>query len=235
MKKILVIEDDESLLFGVTYALEKEGWNIACARTLEQATAMFQSHSYDLLLLDNHLPDGLGMAFCRSIRNISPIPIIFLTASDEEMNIVLGLENGADDYITKPFRVQELISRIRAALRRYDMMQQNARPGSNRLASNEVSVDLLAHKVVCNRNEIYLTPIEFKLLVTFLQHPQQTLTRDQILQRLWDTEGEFIDDNTLSVHIRRLREKIEFEPSHPEQIVTVRGVGYRWNGRSEHL
>lgn len=233
MKTILFVEDDESLQFGVTYTLQREGWKVVSARTVAEATALFQAGTYDLVLLDNRLPDGLGLEWCRTVRSRSIVPVIFLTASDEEVNIVLGLDSGADDYITKPFRVQELISRIRAALRRADMHAVRAGEPGGLLRSGAITIDLEKHKASLNGAEVYVSPTEFKLLATLIRHPQQTLTRRLILEKLWDVDGEFIDDNTLSVHIRRLREKIEADPSNPNYIVTVRGVGYRWNARSD--
>ncbi|MDF2715408.1 MAG: regX, partial [Paenibacillus sp.] len=224
MKTILFVEDDESLQFGVSYTLQREGWKIESARTVAEATALFQAGTYDLVLLDNRLPDGLGLDWCRAVRSRSSVPVIFLTASDEEVNIVLGLDSGADDYITKPFRVQELISRIRAALRRADMHAVRA-DETDLLRSGAVTIDLEKHRATLNGAEVYVSPTEFKLLAILIRHPQQTLTRRLILEKLWDIDGEFIDDNTLSVHIRRLREKIEADPSNPDYIVTVRGVG----------
>jgi DNA-binding response OmpR family regulator len=232
MKTILFVEDDESLQFGVSYTLQREGWKVESARTVAEATALFQAGTYDLVLLDNRLPDGLGLEWCRTVRSRSSVPVIFLTASDEEVNIVLGLDSGADDYITKPFRVQELISRIRAALRRADMHAARA-ADPDLLRTGAITIDLDKHKTTVNGAEVYVSPTEFKLLAALIRHPQQTLTRRIILEKLWDVDGEFIDDNTLSVHIRRLREKIEADPSNPDYIVTVRGVGYRWNARSD--
>lgn len=226
---ILSVEDDESLLFGISFALQREGWTVTSVSTLEEASSSMQSGAYDLLLLDNLLPDGRGIDFCRQVRQESEIPVIFLTASDEEVNIVHGLENGADDYITKPFRVQELISRIRAVLRRYEASVKTAvSEAAPVLSSNGITVHLIERRVRIEDREIWVSPTEFMLLVTFMQQPKQVLTRQLILQKLWDSNGEFIDDNTLSVHIRRLREKIEPDPSSPTSIITVRGVGYKW-------
>lgn len=229
---ILSVEDDESLLFGISFALQREGWTVTSVSTLEGASTSLQSGVYDLVLLDNQLPDGRGIDFCRKVRHESGIPIIFLTASDEEVNIVQGLENGADDYITKPFRVQELISRIRAVLRRYEVGTTSRSGGVGEslpvLISNGITVHLMERRVLVADREIFLSPTEFMLLITLMQHPRQILTRQLILQKLWDSNGEFIDDNTLSVHIRRLREKVEPNPSCPIHIITVRGVGYKW-------
>ncbi|PYI51049.1 response regulator transcription factor [Paenibacillus flagellatus] len=234
MKTILFVEDDESLQYGVSFTLQREGWRVASARSIGEARERFRDGAFDLLLLDNRLPDGFGIDLCRDVRSRSTVPVIFLTASDEEVNIVLGLESGADDYITKPFRVQELVSRIRAAFRRADMHAgQAAALDGDTIRSGPVTVDLARHQVRLNGVETAVSPTEFKLLAALVRHPQQTLTRRVILERLWDAGGEFIDDNTLSVHIRRLREKIEPDPSAPVYIVTVRGVGYKWDARSE--
>jgi two-component system, OmpR family, response regulator RegX3 len=231
-KRILFVEDDDSLRFGVTFALEREGWHVIAAVSLAAAREEMAAQGFDLLLLDNRLPDGRGLDFCREVRERSAVPIVFLTASDEEVSIVLGLESGADDYITKPFRVQELISRIRAVLRRMDM-QLGMPSAGTMLWSEGIRVNLEDRTVTAEGRPVLVTPTEFQLLVLFLKHPLQVLTRQQVLQRLWDADGEYIDDNTLSVHIRRLREKIEPQPSQPKYIVTVRGAGYRWNVRRE--
>ncbi|MFY9177911.1 MAG: response regulator transcription factor, partial [Caldicoprobacterales bacterium] len=178
------------------------------------------------IILDIMLPDGNGYDFCRYVRKHSDIPIIFLTSYDEEVNIVLGLDIGGDDYIIKPFRVMELMSRIKAVLRRHKLAEQKK---PNYWISGNIKINPESGKVTKNNNEIVLTPVEYKLLLTFVKHPHQVLTRGQILECLWDIDGEFVDDNTLSVYIRRLREKIEDNPSKPSYIKTIRGVGYKWD------
>jgi two-component system response regulator RegX3 len=233
LSKILVVEDDDSLTLGIKFTLEKEGWQVEVAHTAEAARTLFRDKLFDLILLDNNLPDGTGFDFCSDIRKISPTPIVFLTAADEEWNVVQGLELGADDYIIKPFRVRELISRIRAILRRNSLITEQS--NKHIYKSGEVTVRLLEQTVFLKESEITLTPLEFKLLSSLIKHPMQVLSREQILSQLWGIEGEFIDDNTLSVNIRRLREKIETDPSKPVYIVTVRGTGYKWNNRSEQL
>jgi len=227
MEKILVVEDDESLARGIRFALEREGFQIIPAVTIHEGEKLFHSQTFDLILLDITLPDGNGFELCKRIRKSSRTPIIFLTACDEEVNIVLGLDIGADDYITKPFRVRELISRIRAVLRRTST--SSSVMNSSLLKSGNVVVNFLQRKIYKNNYEILLTPMEFKLISILCQNPLQVLTRNQILENIWDIDGEFIDDNTLSVHIRRLREKLEDDPSNPDFIVTVRGIGYKWN------
>lgn len=229
MDKILLVEDDESLAMGIAFSLENEGFEVKSTGSIKEAYECFGKESFQLLLLDVMLPDGSGFDLCRRVRMASDVPIIFLTACDEEVNIVRGLDTGADDYITKPFKVMELVSRIRAALRRV-----SGRTGLDKplLTSGEIRIFPLETRVTRNDIDINLTPVEFRLLTLFIQNPFRTLAREQILQKLWDIDGEFINDNALSVFVRRLREKLEDDPSNPEYIVTVRGSGYKWNQRS---
>jgi DNA-binding response OmpR family regulator len=221
---ILLVEDDNTLAYGIEYTLKNEGFNIVRAGSLEEAREAFEKVKFNLILLDVKLPDGSGYDFCRGIRCVSHVPVIFLTASDEEVNVVMGLDIGADDYITKPFRIRELLSRIRAVLRRaavdYD---------SDTLCSGNIKVYTLDAKVRKNNEEVFLTASEYKLLLAFMKNSGHVLSRSSILEGLWDAGGEFVDDNTLSVYIRRIREKIEDNPAQPKLIVTVRGLGYRWN------
>jgi two-component system, OmpR family, response regulator RegX3 len=233
LSRILVVEDDDTLASGIKFTLEKEGWQVEVAHTLEAARTLFQDRLFDLILLDNNLPDGSGFDFCSDIRKQSEVPIVFLTVADEEWCIVQGLELGADDYITKPFRVKELTSRIRANLRRNKLITKQA--NEHFYNSGDVTVRLLEQTVFLNQSEVTLTPLEFKLISILIKHPMQVLSREQILSQMWGLDGEFMDDNTLSVNIRRLREKIERDPSNPVYIVTVRGTGYKWNYRSEQL
>ncbi|WP_166245076.1 response regulator transcription factor [Paenibacillus turpanensis] len=245
MQTLLIVEDDETLAFGLQFSLQREGWSTVLAPTLAEARAILQTTAPDLILLDNQLPDGSGFDFCKEVRKSSHIPILFLTASDEEVHIVFGLEIGADDYITKPFRLQELISRIRAALRRAQLSPPQKEAAADqasflaaeadRIRSGELTLSMLEQKVWLADEPLVLSPSEFKLLAYFMRHPLQVMTREILLERLWDSHGEFVDDNTLSVLIRRLREKIESDPSSPALIVTVRGSGYKWNERCERL
>ena len=230
MYKILVIEDDESLGRGLQFALQKEGFEVNLARTLHEGESFFDSTNHDLILLDVMLPDGNGFEFCKKIRRKSDISIIFLTACDEEVNVVLGLDIGADDYITKPFRVRELISRIKAILRRSERLNKNKKD-TNLIKCNDLIFYSIERKLIKNGEEVMLTTMEYKLIDMFLKNPMRILSRNSILEKLWDANGEFVDDNTLSVYIRRLREKIEDDASHPKYITTVRGVGYKWNQR----
>ncbi len=248
MSKIIVLEDNEPLAKGIVYALEKEGWETELASNAKEFNQKFfkaddnyderavvytgnneeRYGRYDLVLLDIMLPDGNGFDICEEIRTVSDVPIIFLTACDAEVNIVLGLDMGADDYITKPFRTRELVSRINAALRR-----SKNNPGGNKiLKSKDISLNFNEMKLFKRNKEITLTPTEFKLMSVFMQNPEKVLDRNTILSKLWDIDGQFIDDNTLSVYISRLREKLEQNPETPEYITTVRGLGYRWKQRS---
>lgn len=225
---ILLVEDDLSLLDGLVYSLEKNHFIVTVARTVREAVTLYAAGSYDLILLDLTLPDGLGFQVCTYVRERSSVPIIFLTASDEEVNIVKGLDIGGDDYITKPFKLNELISRIKALLRRAGMSTQDS---GAVLQSNGITIKYLENQVTCNGETLELIGNEYKLLSLFMQNPNIVLSRQMILDRLWDDKGNFVDDNTLSVYVRRLRNKIEDNPDHPSKIITVRGVGYQWKVR----
>jgi DNA-binding response OmpR family regulator len=184
---------------------------------------VLQQGPFDLILLDVSLPDGSGFDLCRLIRKRSDTPVIFLTARDEEVHVVMGLDMGADDYVTKPFRVRELISRIKSVMRRYE--KQPAHRTEIRLG--DVVIDTAQARVFKQGEEILLTSLEYRLLLTLANHPGQVLSRKQILEHIWDVAGDFVNDNTLSVYIKRLREKIEDDPHHPKLIHTVRGLGYK--------
>ncbi len=227
MSHILLVEDDLSLIEGLEFSLMKNGFRVDVARTVKDAIAALKTSSYDLLLIDLGLPDGSGFDICRKVRQTSNVPIIFLTASDEEVNIVMGLDIGGDDYITKPFKLNELISRIKALLRRARLSESTP----TELSSNGITVKLLESRVLKNNREVELTAAEYRLLCLFMRHPNTVLTRQVILDRLWDSGGSFVDNNTLSVYVRRLREKIEDDPDNPVFLLTVRGLGYRWNVR----
>ena len=225
MSVILMVEDDLSLIEGLKFSLEKNGFEVDVARTMREAGERIARRAYDLLLLDVGLPDGSGFALCKKVRTSSKMPIIFLTASDEELNVVMGLDLGGDDYITKPFQLNVLISRINALLRRAGM----AEDAQSVIVLSGITVRLLENRVFKGETEIELTHAEFRLLCMFLQNPNIVLTRDMLLGRLWDNAGSFVDDNTLSVYIRRLRSKIEDNPESPAFLLTVRGIGYKWN------
>lgn len=232
MNKLLLLEDDISLIDGLKYSLEKNGFSLEVVRTVKEAqTRLEGDNAYDLLLLDVTLPDGTGFEVCEAVRKGgSRIPIIFLTAADEETNIIRGLDGGGDDYITKPFRLGELCSRIRALLRRSAMERGTPEAGGSEqtLCAGEIKIDLIGNRAYRDGKLLELTVAEYRLLCLFLKNADRVLTRSAILDALWDGNGNFVDDNTLSVYIRRLREKVECDPSCPEHLLTVRGFGYRW-------
>lgn len=225
MSKILLLEDDLSLINGLSFALQKQGYELDVARTLHEADRFWKESKYDLLILDVALPDGSGFAFCKKARQTSQVPIMFLTASDEETSIIMGLDIGGDDYITKPFKLAILMSRINALLRRSQHFQQT----SEELHSNGITLQLLEGRVYKDNAPIELTAGEYKLLRFFMENPDRILSVEQIMGRLWDSDGNFVDGNTLAVYIRRLRAKIEDDPTSPVRIVTVRRMGYKWN------
>ena len=225
MSKILLLEDDLSLINGLSFAFRKQGFELAVVRTLKEANELWGEGKYDLLVLDVSLPDGTGYEFCKKVRQVSKVPIIFLTASDEEMNIIMGLDIGGDDYITKPFKLGVLVSRINALLRR----EKGFNSTDTELQSNGIKVLMLQGQVFKNEKLIDLTAAEYKLLCLFMKNPNVVLTKEQILDKLWDCEGNYIDSSTLTVYMRRLRMKIEDNPSEPQMLLTVRRMGYKWN------
>lgn len=224
MNRLLLVEDDQSLIDGLAYALTKEGFALDVATTVAEARALLAAERYDLLLLDLTLPDGNGLEVCTAMRAAgSTVPIIFLTAMDEEVQVIRALDGGGDDYITKPFKLGELCSRIRAQLRRSGMLrQQEQEPVS------EGTVRIEGGRAYRAGEALELTATELRLLACFLRNRGQVLTREQLLAALWDEDANFVDDNTLSVYIRRLREKVERDPSAPQHLRTVRGLGYEW-------
>lgn len=223
---IFLLEDDADLIDGLTYTLEREGYAIEVAQTIGEAYACLKEKTYSLLLLDVTLPDGNGMDVCHHVRERDKrVPIIFLTAMDEEVNVIRGLDGGADDYITKPFKLGELCSRIRALLRRSGI---SGAERADRLVSGTLTIDLLGSSAFLKDRPLELTAAEYRLLCLLVRNAGQTVLRNTILDALWDGNGSFVDDNTLSVYIRRLREKIEDDPSKPEHLLTVRGFGYKW-------
>lgn len=228
MNRILLLEDDTSLIDGLQYALEKNGFSLDIATTTAQAREFLNGDTaYALLLLDVTLPDGTGFDICTRVRQKdSRIPIIFLTASDEEVNIIRGLDSGGDDYITKPFKLGELLSRIRALLRRASLSPQDE---TSLLRCGDLSIDFIQSRASLKNEVLDLTAAEYRLLSLLVRNANQVVPRSRILDELWDSGGSFVDDNTLSVYIRRLREKVETDPSHPVHLSTVRGFGYQWN------
>lgn len=225
MKRILFVEDDVSLAEGLAFAVKKRGYEPDVARTGLEGRRMWEQGQYDLVVLDVSLPDGSGYDLCRMIRSTSRVPVIFLTARDEETDIIMGLDIGGDDYITKPFKLAVFLSRVNAILRRSDEF----RARETKLESNGIWVDLLKGEVFKDGKLIELTAGEYKLLCLFMENPDRILSPGQILGRLWDGEDRFIDSSTLSVYIRRLRTKIEDDPAEPKRVVTVRRMGYKWN------
>lgn len=230
MDRLFLLEDDRSLIDGLRYSLEKNGFRLTVARTVGEAMERLErTEDYDLLLLDVSLPDGTGFDVCRQVRaQDAGIPIIFLTAADEETNVIRGLDGGGDDYITKPFRLGELCSRIRAQLRRSSRPQERER---KELRSGGLFIDLLAGRAYMEDRMLELTAAEYRLLCLLVENEGRVLTRTRILDALWDGNGSFVDDNTLSVYVRRLREKLEEDPSAPAHLLTVRGRGYEWKGQ----
>lgn len=222
---VLLVEDDANLAIGIEYALKSEGFDVTKAASCAEARRLINCGT-DFVLLDVMLPDGTGYDLLKEIRKAGRTPVIFLTACDEEVNIIMGLDAGADDYITKPIRVRELISRIRAVLRRQGGGNST---GTDRLVSGGVEVNVLGSRVSKDSSDIQLTALEYRLLLALMNHPGQTLPRPKLLEILWDVDGEFVDDNALSVYIRRLREKVELNPDDPALIKTVRGIGYKWD------
>ncbi len=237
MKRLFLLEDDLSLINGLSFALKKQGYEVAVARTSLEAERLWTDGEYHLAILDVSLPDGSGFDFCRKVRKTSKIPIMFLTAADEETDIIMGLDIGGDDYITKPFKLAVFLSRINALLRRSDnfsgsdALQSGALSDTavTELNSGGISVRLLKGEVYKNGELLNLTASEYKLLCLFLENSGRILSPEQILGKLWDCNESYVDNNSLTVYIRRLRTKIEDNPGQPKRIVTVRGMGYKWN------
>lgn len=224
MDKILLVEDDVALGYALEFSLTDEGYNVTRACTIDEAKNYFENDDFDLILLDVNLPDGNGYDFCKNIREKSVIPVIFLTALDDEVNVVMGLEIGVNDYISKPFGIRELVARIKVQLR-----SPKNQKSKNILISKDITVDLLTTDVYKKRELLSLTALEYKLLILFMKNPLSILKRDEILARISNYEEFYFDENTLSVYIKRLREKIEQGPKNPEYITTKRGLGYKWD------
>ena len=227
MSRLLLVEDDLSLVDGLTYSLKKNGFEVEVVHTVREAVSNISKlDKYALIILDVTLPDGTGFEICEKIRKQNQaIPIIFLTASDEEVNIIRGLDSGGDDYMTKPFRLGELCSRIRALLRRTKKENEQLK---NILSRGDITIDLMGCRVSLRGKILELTSAEYRLLCLLVENAGKVVSRDYILNELWDGTGNFVDDNTLSVYIRRLREKVETDASHPKHLITVRGFGYQW-------
>lgn len=224
--KILLVEDDKIIASGICYSLAQEGYEVTHCLNSAQAREEINKNSCDMAILDINLPDGNGYDICKYIKEKKDIPVIFLTAIDDEVNVVMGLDMGADDYITKPFRIRELLSRIKSINRRYG----KAETSKTVLEFAGLQIDKAQAKVYKGQNEILLTSLEYRLLLIFANNHGQVLSRNQILESLWDFAGEFVNDNTLTVYIKRLREKIEDDIQNPQIIKTVRGIGYKGGG-----
>ncbi len=224
MKQIFLVEDDKEIAKNLTLLLRSEGFSVTYASSQKEAISMLSEHTFDLSLIDLSLPDGNGFTICTEIKQQSKIPVIFLTASGDEASVVTGLNLGADDYITKPFRPRELIARIQAALRK-------SSGSSSFFEISNLSIDTTSGIVKKDGKEIFLSALEYRLLLIFIANPKNILTRERLLDELWDAAGEFVTNNTLTVYIKRLREKIEENPTQPKIILTVRGIGYRLGGK----
>ena len=223
MIHILLVEDDKTIALGIDYALKQEGYQTIVCYSAKEAEKSIKNNIFDLAVLDVALPDGDGYELCRRIREKSDIPVIFVTAMDEEVNVVMGLDMGADDVYHKAFQVRELLSRIRSVLRRY---HKSSDSGSEILLK-DIRINTAEARVYKKGEPLILTSMEYKLLLTLAAAQGRVLTRNQILEEIWDAAGEFVNDNTLTVCIKRLREKIEDNPQNPQVIHTVRGLGYR--------
>ncbi|MDE7323181.1 MAG: response regulator transcription factor [Lachnospiraceae bacterium] len=223
MKKIFLVEDDKTISKNLMLLLQSEGFAVNHASTQGEAVSMLANNKYDIALVDISLPDGNGFAVCTEIKQMQNIPVIFLTASGDEASVVTGLNMGADDYITKPFRPRELVARIGAALRKTECLPVI-------FDRNGLSVDTASGIVKKNGKEVFLSALEYRLLLVFVNNPKNIITRDRLLDELWDAAGEFVNNNTLTVYIKRLREKIENNPAKPQIILTVHGTGYRLGG-----
>lgn len=221
MYRILLVEDDPSIVANLTEFLRKEGFLVEDADGQKAALAKMETRTYDLVLLDVSLRDGNGFGICTAIKSSWPTPVIFLTASGDEYSVVTGLDLGADDYIAKPFRPRELVSRMKSVLRRCSGTPQPL------LEYGDLTIDTAKAVVTKQGKELFLSALEYRLLLYFFINKGVVLSRETLLSEIWDIAGEFVNDNTLTVYIKRIREKIEDDPSHPALIKTVRGIGYK--------
>lgn len=226
MTKILLVEDDGQIASYLGELLRAEGFDTQIAGCKKEAGECLLAQDFDLVLLDVSLPDGNGFSICAEVKREYEIPVVFLTASGDEYSVVAGLDMGADDYIAKPFRPRELISRIRSVLRRCKKEQRI-------LSCGDLRVNVSSATVTKGEKELFLSALEYRLLLLLLQNKGQILTRNQLLEEIWDASGEYVNDNTLSVYMKRLREKIEENPQSPRLLHTIRGIGYRMEDRAE--
>lgn len=218
---IFLLEDDEAIGIGLTYSLENEGYNVTLAKSVKEAEKIIDEKEFSLYILDLTLPDGSGYDVCKRIKAKGDLPVIFLTAYDDEVNVIMGFELGADDYISKPFRVKELMLRIKSVMRRY-----SNETSDGIIKINNLKINTNEAKVYKNNEEIILTTMEYRLLLILLSNRGKVLSRTALLENIWDVAGDFVEDNTLTVYIKRLRDKIEEDPAKPEFIKNVRGLGY---------
>lgn len=218
---IFLLEDDDAIALGLCYSLQNEGYNVTLAKSVSEATDIVEKNDFALYILDLTLPDGSGYDVCKKIKSIGDRPVIFLTAYDDEVNVVMGFDLGADDYITKPFRLKELLVRIKSVLRRY-----NRTGGDATVKIKNITINTNEAKVYKNGEEIVLTAMEYRLLLILLNNRGKVLSRSQLLENIWNVEGDFVEDNTLTVYIKRLRDKIEEDAASSQIIKTVRGLGY---------
>ena len=231
MGKILLLEDDKSLNRGISFKLKKEGFEVETAFCIEEAKNIFENNKIDLIITDIGLPDGSGFDFCEEIRKISNVYIIMLTALDEEFNAVMGYEIGADDYVTKPFSLAILVSKVKAFMKRAGNNEKE-KTSENILISEDIEFDYGDYTLILNREDtekVQLTKTEGKLLKLLMENAMNIIQKEQILDILWDMDGNFVDDNTVAVYMRRLRKKVEKDPSEPLFIKNIRGIGYKWN------
>lgn len=231
MGKILLLEDDKSLNRGISFKLKKEGFEVETAFCIEEAKNIFENNKIDLIITDIGLPDGSGFDFCEEIRKISNVYIIMLTALDEEFNAVMGYEIGADDYVTKPFSLAILVSKVKAFMKRAGNNEKE-KTSENILISEDIEFDYGDYTLILNREDtekVQLTKTEGKLLKLLMENAMNIIQKEQILDILWDMDGNFVDDNTVAVYMRRLRKKVEKDPSEPVFIKNIRGIGYKWN------
>ena len=218
---IFLLEDDEAIGVALTYSLESEGYSVTLAKSIAEAKSVIDNNTFSLYLLDLTLPDGSGYDICKAVKAQGDYPVIFLTAYDDEANVVMGFDLGADDYIAKPFRLKELLARIKSVLRRY-----SKETADGIINIQNIRVNTNEARVFKNDEEVILTAMEYRLLLTMLNNRGIVLTRNKLLEDIWDIEGDYVNDNTLTVYIKRLRNKIEDEPAEPKIIKTVRGMGY---------
>lgn len=220
MNQILIVEDNEEIAENLSILLKENGFSIKTISKQAELEKTLEENIFDLVLLDLILPDGNGYSICTTIKNKMDIPIIILTAMKDEYSIVTGFDVGADDYISKPFKPLELISRIKNQLRRY-------KKSPSVFKISNIKVDTIKGSVLKNDKEIILSALEYRLFLGFINHQGEIMTRNRLLEEIWDVSGEFVNDNTLTVYIKRLREKIEDDPTNPTIIKTIRGIGYK--------